>query len=52
MDDKEIRLRIYEALVAQAARAEIQQTEQLIKRCKLIETYVMGPRRADKPGKS
>lgn len=50
MDDKELRLRIFEALVAQAARAEIQQTEQLLKRCKLIEQYVKGPRRADKQG--
>lgn len=51
MGEEEIRLRIYEAMVAQAARAEIQNIEQLLTRCKAVEQYVKGPRRANKQGK-
>lgn len=42
MDDKEIRMRIVEAVVPVASRAEIDTPEKLIERCKKIESYVKG----------
>ena len=42
VDDKEIRMRIVEAVVPVASRAEIDTPEKLIERCKKIESYVKG----------
>lgn len=42
MDDKEIRMRIVEAIAPIASRAEIDTPEKLIERCKTIESYVKG----------
>jgi hypothetical protein len=41
MDESEIRLKIIEALVAVAARAEIQDPEHLVKKATILEKYVV-----------
>ena len=42
MDDKEIRLRIVEAVLPIASRVEIQSDELLTKKCEELEKFVIG----------
>lgn len=41
MDNKEIRLRIVEAVIPIASRVEINSAEKMVDKCKELEKYVM-----------
>lgn len=49
MDDKEVRLRIAEAIIAVAPRNEINDSQKIVDRCKIIETYVVGEQSSSAP---
>lgn len=50
MDDREIRLKIVESLIAVAPRNEIQSPDALVEKARVLETYVTGNQQRKKPG--